>query len=40
MKLKAVAKKVEGGIEETLIYCDFLGENRARYPHQQCDSSG
>ena len=26
MKLKETAKKVEDGIEKTLIYCDFLRE--------------
>ena len=30
MKLKEVAKKVEDGIEETLTYCDFPGENGTR----------
>ena len=27
MKLKEAAKKVEDGIEETLIYCDFPNEH-------------
>ena len=27
MKLKEAAKKIEDGIEETLIYCDFPGEH-------------
>lgn len=29
MKLKEAAKKVENGIEETLIYCDFPSEHWA-----------
>ena len=28
--LKEAAKKVENGIEETLIYCDFSSEHGAR----------
>lgn len=27
MKLKETVKKVEDGIEKTLIYCDFLSEH-------------
>ena len=30
MKLKEAAKKVEDGIEETLIYCDFPSEHWTR----------
>lgn len=30
MKLEKVAKEVEGGIEETLTYCDFPGEHGIR----------
>ena len=30
MKLKEAAKKVEGGIEETLSYCDFPSEHWTR----------
>ena len=30
MKLKEAAKKVEGGIEETLTYCDFPSEHWTR----------
>ena len=30
MKLKEAAKKVEGGIEETLTYCDFPSEHWSR----------
>lgn len=30
MKLKEAAKKVEDGIEETLIYCDFPNEHWTR----------
>lgn len=30
MKLKEAAKKVEDGIKETLIYCDFLSEHWTR----------
>ena len=30
MKLKEAAKKVENGIEETLVYCDFHSEHWTR----------
>ena len=36
MKLKEAAKKVQGGIEETLTYCDFPSEHWTRIRANNC----